>query len=96
LNHKEVKNHAERANLTLDSDFDTCPVVKDLVAQEIKQLVNGEGRVFEKIRNFAVIPPLSIEDGTLTNKEEPVRKGVEKMHAALIESLYKNPGQWIQ
>ena len=96
LNHKEVKARGETANLTFGTNLDTCPLVKDLVAQEIKQLVNSEGRVFEKIRNFAVIPPLSIEDGTLTGKEEPVRKTVEKRHAALIESLYDNPAEWIQ
>jgi len=59
-------------------------------------LVNSEGRVFEKIRNFSVIPPLSIEDGTLTGKEEPVRKSVEKLHAELIDSLYDNPEEWIR
>jgi len=95
LNHKEIKQRAQQEGLRLGDDFNTCPVVKGLVQQEIKQHVNSEGRVFEKIRNFAIIPPLSIEQGTLTGKEEPVRRRIEEQHAELIESLYANPAEWM-
>jgi long-chain acyl-CoA synthetase len=95
LNYGELKRRAQQESLKLGADFDTCPVVKGLVEQEIKQHVNSEGRVFEKIRAFAIIPPLSIEQGTLTGKEEPVRRKIEEEHAELIESLYKNQSAWI-
>jgi long-chain acyl-CoA synthetase len=95
LNYAEIKRRAAQENLRLGDDFNDCPVVKGLITQEIKQHINTEGRVFEKIRNFAIIPPLSIEQGTLTGKEEPVRKRIEERHAELIESLYANPGEWI-
>ena len=95
LNHKEIKRRAEQEGLRLGDDFNSCPVVKGLIQQEIKQHVNSEGRVFEKIRNFAIIPPLSIEQGTLTGKEEPVRRRIEEQHAELIESLYANPADWM-
>src|SRR5207253_9398116 len=96
LNYAELKRRAEREGLKLGDDFDSCPVVKGLVEQEIKQHVNSEGRVFEKVRNFAIIPPLSIEQGTLTGKEEPVRGKIEEQHAELIESLYANQDAWIR
>lgn len=96
LNHKEVKVRGEKASLALGKNLEQCERVRALIAQEIKQVVNCEGRVFEKIRNFAIIPPLSIDSGTLTGKEEPVRRSVERLHAALIESLYENPAEWIQ
>jgi long-chain acyl-CoA synthetase len=95
LNYAEIKRRAEQEGLRLGDDFNTCPVVRGLIEQEIKQHVNSEGRVFEKIRNFAIIPPLSIERGTLTGKEEPVRKRVEEQYTELIESLYANPAAWI-
>jgi long-chain acyl-CoA synthetase len=95
LNYAEIKRRAAQEGLKLGDDFDTCPVVKGLIEQEIKQHINSEGRVFEKIRNFAVIPPLSIEQGTLTGKEEPVRRRVEERYAELIESLYADPAGWI-
>lgn len=96
LNFGEIKRRAEQDGLRLSGDFHACPVVKGLVEQEIKQHVNSEGRVFEKIRCFAIIPPLSIEQGTLTGKEEPVRRRIEQQHAALIDSLYADPAAWIK
>lgn len=96
LNYAEIKRRAEQDGLKLSADFDACPAVKGLIEQEIKQHVNSEGRVFEKIRAFAIIPPLSIEQGTLTGKEEPVRRKIEEQHAELIESLYKNPDAWMR
>jgi long-chain acyl-CoA synthetase len=95
LNYAEIKRRAKQENLRLGDNFDICPVVKGLISEEIKQHINSEGRVFEKIRNFAIIPPLSIEQGTLTGKEEPVRKRVEERYAELIDSLYTNPADWI-
>src|SRR4029079_19673215 len=47
LNHKEIKRRAEQEGLRLGDDFNTCPVVKGLIQQEIKQQINSEGRVFE-------------------------------------------------
>ena len=82
--------------MRLGGDFNICPVVKGLIEQEIKQHVNSDGRVFEKIRNFAIIPPLSVEQGTLTGKEEPVRGRIEEQNAELIESLYANPADWMK
>jgi long-chain acyl-CoA synthetase len=96
LNHGEIKRRAGQEGLRLGADFNECPVVRGLVEQEIKQHVNSEGRVFEKIRNFAIIPPLSIDQGTLTGKEEPVRRKIEEQHAELIESLYTNPADWMK
>jgi long-chain acyl-CoA synthetase len=96
LNHGEIKRRAGQDGLKLGEDFTKCPVVKGLVEQEIKQHVNTDGRVFEKIRNFAIIPPLSIDQGTLTGKEEPVRGRIEEQHARLIESLYANPADWLK
>lgn len=96
LNYAEIKRRAEQDGLRLGDDFNTCPVVKGLIEQEIKQHINSEGRVFEKVRNFAIIPPLSIEQGTLTGKEEPVRRRIEEHYAELIESLYANPETWIK
>jgi long-chain acyl-CoA synthetase len=96
LNHKEVKQRAQQEGLRVGEDFNTCPVVKGLIEKEIKQHVNSEGRVFEKICAFAIIPPLSIEQGTLTGKEEPVRRRIEEQHAELIESLYANPDDWLK
>lgn len=96
LNFKEIKSRAGQEGLRLGEDFHACPLVKGLIEQEIKQHVNSEGRVFEKIRNFAIIPPLSIEQGTLTGKEEPVRRRIEEHYAELIESLYANPANWLK
>jgi long-chain acyl-CoA synthetase len=95
LNDKELKSRAGEEGLKLDDDFNQSPAVKKLIQQEIKEHVNSDGRVFEKIRNFAIIPPLSVDDGTLTGKEEPVRGRIEKQYAELIESLYENPKDWI-
>jgi long-chain acyl-CoA synthetase len=95
-NHGAIKRRAEQEGLQLGEDFNSCPVVEGLIEQEIKQHVNSEGRVFEKIRNFAIIPPLSIDQGTLTGKEEPVRRRIEEEHAELIESLYANPADWLK
>jgi long-chain acyl-CoA synthetase len=96
LNEREVKRRAEQDGLKIGADVHKCPVVKGLIGQEIKQHVNVEGRVFEKIRNFAIIPPLSIEQGTLTGKEEPVRSRVEEKYAELIDGLYANPAEWLK
>lgn len=96
LNYAEIKRRAEQESLRFGDNFDACPVVKGLIEQEIKLHVNSEGRVFEKIRCFAVIPPLSIEQGTLTGKEEPVRRRIEELHAEVIESLYANQDGWMR
>lgn len=95
LNHGEIKRRAQQEGLKLGDDFNKCPVVEGLIEKDIKQHINSEGRVFEKIRNFAIIPPLSIEKGTLTGKEEPVRRRIEEQHADLIESLYANQAEWM-
>ena len=52
LNHAEIKRRAEQEGLRLGDDFNKCPVVKGLIEQEIKQHVNSDGRVFEKIRDL--------------------------------------------
>lgn len=96
LNNGEIKRRAEQEGLKVGDDFNACPVVKGLIEQEIKQHVNSEGRVFEKIRAFAVIPPLSIEQGTLTGKEEPVRGKIEEQYTELIEGLYANQAAWMR
>jgi long-chain acyl-CoA synthetase len=96
LNDKEIKRRADQEGLKVGADFTKCPVVKGLIEQEIKQHINVEGRVFEKIRNFAIIPPLSVEQGTLTGKEEPVRSKIEEKYAQLIDSLYANPAEWLK
>ena len=36
-----------------------------------------------------------VEQGTLTGKEEPVRRRIEEQYAELIESLYANPADWM-
>ena len=96
LNYAEVKRHAEKEKVQLGENFDACPIVKKLIEQEIKQHVNSEGRVFEKIRHFAVIPPLSIDHGTLTGKEEPVRCKIEERYIVIIESLYVDQTVWMR
>lgn len=96
LNYTEVKRRAEQEKVKVGQNYDACPAVRRLIEAEIKQHVNCEGRVFEKVRHFAVIPPLSIEQGTLTGKEEPVRCKVEIQYAALIESLYIDQTVWIR
>jgi long-chain acyl-CoA synthetase len=96
LNYAEIKRYAQKENVRVGDNFDACPIVRKLVEQEIKQHVNSEGRVFEKVRSFAVIPPLSIDHGTLTGKEEPVRRVIEERYTVLIESLYIDQSAWIR
>lgn len=96
LNYAEVKRRAEQEKLQLGQNFDACPVVRRLIEGEIKQHVNSEGRVFEKVRYFAIIPPLSIDQGTLTGKEEPVRGKIEEQYSVLIESLYIDQAVWMR
>jgi long-chain acyl-CoA synthetase len=96
LNYTEVKRRAEQEKLQVGQNFDACPVVRRLIELEIKQFVNCEGRVFEKVRHFAVIPPLSIDQGTLTGKEEPVRRKIEEQYSVLIESLYVDQTVWMR
>ncbi len=96
LSDAELKRRAGQESLPRGEDANKSVAVRKLVEQEIKQHVNSEGRVFEKIRNFAIIPPLSLEEGTLTGKEEPVRKRIEEKYAELIDSLYANQAQWLK
>lgn len=95
LNRKRVEERASAAKVTLSEPIESCPTVREWVEEEIVTHVNSQGRPFEKIKNFLIVPPFNLEDGTMTGKLEPVRKTIAKKYAEEIAELYTRKDQWI-
>ena len=71
------------------SELLSGPEVQELFAEAVETVNRGLAR-FEQIKKFRVLPePLTVESGHLTPTLKVKRRVVERDHAELIESLYR-------
>ncbi len=72
----------------LAADPDSPPADPDAFAAARVAAVNAGLPSFERIKAWAWVPPLTVENGLLTPTLKPRRRFVLQAHAALIDQLY--------
>jgi long-chain acyl-CoA synthetase len=97
LNIDAVRKWAEGKKITLEEDLRHDPRVKELIRDEVRRNVNERGNreYYDTVRNIAIIDPLSVQDGTLTSSDKPMRKSILSKYSDLIDSLYAKTEEWL-
>lgn len=72
----------------LAEDPDAPPQDREAFARARIAAVNADLPSFERIRRWAWVPPLTIEDGLLTPTLKPKRRAILERHKAVIDGLY--------
>lgn len=97
VDYKAAKEELSRRGAAVEGDLSQNVELKRLIAEDIKLKVNnsGETKVFEKIRNFDIIPALTVEEGTMTSTQKVQRKKVAEVHAERLDRLYAERENWM-
>jgi len=72
----------------LAEDPDNPPVDRESLARDRVAAVNAALPPYERIKRWAWIPPLTVEDGQLTPTMKPKRRVIAERHVAIVNGMY--------
>ena len=72
----------------LAEDPDNPPADREALARDRVAAVNAALPPYERVKRWAWIPPMTVEDGQLTPTMKPKRRVIAERHAAIVNGMY--------